>query len=122
MKPVSFLVLALAALPLLAPAPAEARNLGRSLDRSGLQPADLEVMNTSAMQLLEPLGRTGDARRWDNPRTRSVGAVTLGRIQGSCAELVHRVRTTRMSETATFITWRCRTATGDWQASAGPID
>jgi hypothetical protein len=119
-KPIPLLVAALAVLPFLAPAPTEARSLGRMLQNSGLVPADLSVMEEAALQLVEPLGRTGDARRWSNPATRTVGAVTLGRIEGNCAELVHRVRTARMSDTATYRTWRCRTADGGWQVSAGP--
>lgn len=120
MKPALLLAAALAALPLLAPAPLEARNLTRLLQNSGLAPADLTVMEQAALQLVEPLGSTGDARRWSNPATGSVGAVTLGRIEGRCAEMVHRVRTKRMTETATYRTWRCRAADGSWPASAGP--
>lgn len=120
MKPVSLFVFALLSLALMDPVPAEARSLARMLDRSGLVPGDIAVMEEAALQLVEPLGRTGDARQWRNPTSRSVGAVTLGRIEGQCAELVHRVRTVRMRDTATYRTWRCRTQDGGWQVSAGP--
>jgi hypothetical protein len=70
LTPVSCRVRALSALSLLAAVPAAARNLGRSLDRSGLQPADLEVMTAAATRLLEPPGRTGDTSRRNNPTPR----------------------------------------------------
>jgi hypothetical protein len=77
-------------------------------------------MQTAALQLVDPLGQTGDARRWSNPESRSKGAVTLGRFEGNCAELVHRVRTVRQPDPITYRTWRCRTASGSWQLSSGP--
>ena len=111
---------ALLALPLMTPEAAQGRSLGRMLDDSGLAPGDMSAMETAARQLVEPLGQTGDARRWSNPASRSQGAVTLGRIDGNCAELVHRVRTVKRPEPITYRTWRCRTADGTWQVSAGP--
>lgn len=114
------LVAAFLALPLVATGEAQARSLGQILFDSGLSQSDLSVMESAAMQLVEPMGRSGDARRWSNPDSRSKGAVTLGRIEGSCAEMVHRVSTVKRPQAATFRTWRCRTADGTWQASAGP--
>ena len=111
---------ALLALPLTEPGAAQARSLGKILYDSGLSPDDISVMETAAQQLFEPMGRTGDARRWSNPESRSNGAVTLGRIDGNCAELVHRVSTVRRPDPATYRTWRCRTADGEWRVSAGP--
>jgi hypothetical protein len=110
----------LLALPLMTAEAAQARNLGKMLDNSGLAPGDISAMETAAQQLVEPLGQTGDARRWSNPASRSEGAVTLGRIEGNCAELVHRVRTVRRPDPITYRTWRCRTAQGTWQVSPGP--
>jgi hypothetical protein len=120
MKPSHLVFAALLAWPLAAADGAQARNLGQMLDRSGLAPGDTAAMETAAMQLIEPLGQTGDAREWSNPESRSKGAVTLGRIEGNCAELVHRVATVKRPEPATIRTWRCRTADGKWQVSAGP--
>lgn len=111
---------ALLALPFMESGEAQARSLGKILFDSGLSPNDISVMETAAQQLFEPMGRTGDARRWSNPASRSKGAVTLGRIDGNCAELVHRVSTVKRPEPATFRTWRCRTADGAWSVSPGP--
>lgn len=120
MKPSHLIFVALLAVPLMPAEQAQARNLGEMLDNSGLAPGDMSAMQTAALQLVDPLGQTGDARRWSNPESRSKGAVTLGRIEGNCAELVHRVRTTRRPEPITYRTWRCRTASGSWQVSPGP--
>jgi len=111
---------ALLVLPLMGSGEAQARSLGKILFDSGLSPNDISVMEMAAQQLFEPMGRTGDARRWSNPASRSKGAVTLGRIQGNCAELVHRVSTLKRPEPATFRTWRCRAADGEWKVSPGP--
>ena len=115
-----WLMVAILALPVIFARDAEARSLGRMLRDSGLAPSDISTMEAAARQLFEPMGRTGDARRWSNPKSRSKGAVTLGRIEGGCAELVHRVRTLSRPETATYRTWRCRMADGTWQISPGP--
>lgn len=120
MKPIQLMLAALLVLPLMTAQETQARNLGQMLDNSGLAPGDISAMQTAALQLVDPLGQTGDARRWSNPESRSKGAVTLGRIEGNCAELVHRVRTTRRPEPITYRTWRCRTASGSWQVSPGP--
>jgi|AntRauTorckE5430_2_1112549.scaffolds.fasta_scaffold10579_1 hypothetical protein len=120
MRPSHLIFAALLALPLLPAGEAQARSLGRMLDNSGLAPGDISVMETAALQLVEPLGQSGDARRWSNPASRSKGAVTLGRIDGNCAELVHRVSTVRRPEPITYRTWRCRTPEGAWQISPGP--
>jgi hypothetical protein len=111
---------ALLALPLMGSGEAQARSLGKILYDSGLSQSDLSAMEKAGSQLVEPLGQTGDARRWSNPASRSKGAVTLGRIDGNCAELVHRVSTVKRPEPATFRTWRCRTADGGWRVSPGP--
>ncbi|HKL46851.1 MAG TPA: hypothetical protein VJ906_11500 [Roseovarius sp.] len=114
------LSVALLALPLMGAGEAQSRSLGKILSDSGLSPDDIEVMEIAARQLFEPLGRTGDARRWSNSKSRSNGAVTLGRIDGNCAELVHRVSTVKRRDPATYRTWRCRTADGEWRVSPGP--
>jgi hypothetical protein len=120
MKPSNLIFAALLALPLMTTGPAQARSLGKMLDNSGLTPGDISAMEIAARQLVEPLGQTGDARRWSNPASRSQGAVTLGRIEGNCAELVHRVATARRPEPVSYRTWRCRTSDGAWQISPGP--
>jgi len=106
--------------PMLGTSEAQALSLGRMLQDSGLSPNDLSVMESAALQLVNPLGRTGDARRWSNPESRSRGAVTLGRIEGNCAELIHSISTVRRPGPATYRFWRCRTSAGQWQLSAGP--
>ncbi|MGX0879022.1 hypothetical protein ACSSV4_003729 [Roseovarius sp. MBR-154] len=120
MRPKILLSAALLALSLMGSGEAQARSLGKILFDSGLSPNDISVMETAARQLFEPMGRTGDARRWSNPSSRSKGAVTLGRIDGNCAELVHRVSTVKRPEPATYRTWRCRTSDGEWRVSPGP--
>ncbi|MEI4233523.1 hypothetical protein [Roseovarius sp. D22-M7] len=119
MKPSHLMLATMLAWPFAAQ-DAQARSLGQMLDRSGLAPGDIAVMETAALDLVAPLGRTGDARRWSNPESRSKGAVTLGRIEGNCAELVHRVATVRRPQPVTYRTWRCRTENGTWQVSPGP--
>jgi|SRR6056297_298205 len=120
MKSKPLLLAAFLAVPSLGTGEAQALSLGRMLEDSGLSPTDLSVMETAALQLVDPLGRTGDARRWRNPDSRSRGAVTLGRIEGNCAELVHSISTVRRPGPATYRFWRCRTAAGRWQLSPGP--
>ena len=120
MKPSHLILAGLLALPLMTTEAAQARSLGKMLDDSGLVPGDISAMETAARDLVEPLGKTGDARRWSNPPSRSKGAVTLGRIDGNCAELVHRVATVKRPQPITYSTWRCRTADGTWQVSPGP--
>jgi len=111
---------AVLALSVMGAGDAQARSLGKILYDSGLVPSDLSVMDRAATQLVEPLGQTGDARRWSNPESRSKGAVTLGRMEGDCVELVHLVSTVKRPDPATFRTWRCRAADGTWQVNAGP--
>lgn len=120
MKSKPLLLAAFMTVPLLGAGEAQALSLGRMLQDSGLAPKDLSVMETAALQLVDPLGRTGDARRWSNPESRSRGAVTLGRIEGNCAELVHSISTVRRPGPATYRFWRCRRADGTWQISRGP--
>lgn len=120
MKPSFALLAAVLALAGMTSQEAQARSLGTMLERSGLVPDDIAAMESSARQLFEPLGRTGDARKWSNPKSKSQGAVTLGRIEGNCAEMVHRVRTVKRQEPFTYRTWRCRTADGEWRISPGP--
>ena len=120
MKPSHLIFAALLALPLMTTGPAQARSLGKMLDTAGLTPGDISAMETAALQLVEPLGQTGDARHWSNPASRSKGAVTLGRIDGNCAGLVHRVATVKRPGPVTYRTWRCRTSDGAWQISPGP--
>lgn len=119
MKPSHLMFAALLALPLLGAGDARARSLGRMLDNSGLAPSDISVMQAAALDLVEPLGQTGDARRWSNPASGAKGAVTLGRIDGNCAELIHRIATVKHPEPVTYRTWRCKTADGTWQLSPG---
>lgn len=114
------LLVAMLLVPAIGPGEAQARSLGKILYESGLVPGDISVMETAAMQLVDPLGQTGDARRWSNPASRSNGAVTLGRIKDNCAELVHRVSTVKRPNPVTYRMWRCRTEDGKWQVSAGP--
>ena len=120
MKPLHLTLAVLLALSLMTTGPAQARGLGKMLETAGLAPGDISAMETAARQLVEPLGQTGDARRWSNPASRSKGAVTLGRIEGNCAELVHRLTIVIRPEPFTYRTWRCRTADGRWQISPGP--
>lgn len=120
MKPSHLILAALLALPATFGGETQARSLGKMLETAGLAPGDVSAMETAALQLVDPLGQTGDARRWSNPASQSKGAVTLGRIEGNCAELVHRVATVRRPEPITYRTWRCRTAEGGWQISPGP--
>ncbi|MFO7759728.1 MAG: hypothetical protein R6V26_14860 [Roseovarius sp.] len=120
MKPSHLIFAALLALSLMTTGPAQARGLGKMLETAGLAPGDISAMETAALQLVDPLGQTGNARRWSNPASRSKGAVTLGLIEGNCAELVHRVATVKRPEPFTYRTWRCRTADGGWQISPGP--
>jgi hypothetical protein len=120
MKLSHIMIAALLAGPVVTAGGAQARSLGQMLESAGLAPGDLSAMQTAGLQLVDPLGQTGDARRWTNPASRSKGAVTLGRIEGACAELVHRVRTVKRPEPVTYRTWRCRTADGQWQVSPGP--
>lgn len=110
---------AVLALPGLGAGEAQARSLARILFESGLSQSDLSAMESAAGQLYEPLGSTGDARRWSNPVTRSRGAVTLGQIDGDCAQLVHRVSTVKRPDPVTYRVWRCRMADGTWQARPG---
>jgi len=115
-----FLCAVLLALPLTLAGEAQARSLGSILNDSGLSPEDISGMEKAARQLYEPMGRTDDARRWSNSRSRSTGLVTLGQKQGNCVELVHRFSTVKRPEPVTFRIWRCRTAEGDWRISPGP--
>ncbi|NHQ75788.1 hypothetical protein HAT86_15150 [Roseovarius gahaiensis] len=120
MKLIALLLAAFLTVPFLGTIEAKALGLGRMLQDSGLSPNDLSVMETIALQLVNPLGSTGDARRWSNPESRSKGTVTLGRIEGDCAELVHSFNTVRRPGTAIYHSWRCRRADGTWQISVGP--
>jgi len=120
MKFKALLCTAILALPLTGTDVAQARSLGKILFDAGLSQSDLSTMEAAALQLVDPLGQTGEARRWSNPKSRSKGAVTLGRIERNCAELVHRVSTVKRPEPATYRVWRCRTADGTWQVSPGP--
>lgn len=120
MKITHIMIAALLAGPVTVAGQAHARSLGQMLETAGLAPGDLSAMQTAALQLVDPLGQTGDARLWTNPASRSNGAVTLGRIEGDCAQLVHRVRTVKRAEPITYRTWRCRTTDGQWQVSPGP--
>lgn len=120
MKSKPLLLTALLTVLMLNTGAVQARSLGKMFEDAGLSQADLSVMETAALQLIDPLGRPGDARRWSNPDSRSKGAVTLGRIEGNCAELVHNVSTVRRPGPVTFRIWRCRSAEGKWRLSAGP--
>jgi len=120
MKSKSLLLAAFLMVPLQGTGEAQAQGLGRMFQDSGLSPKDLSIMETAALQLLDPLGRTGDVRLWNNPQRRSRGAVTLGPIEGNCAELVYSISTVMRPGPATYRFWRCKTSEGQWQLSNRP--
>jgi len=120
MKMKSFLLVVVLTMPLLGTGEAHALGLGRMFKDSGLSPKDFSVMEAAASRLLDPLGKTGESRRWANPNSNAKGVVMLGMIEGNCAELVYSFSTVTRPRPATYRFWRCQTSEGQWQLSNRP--
>ncbi|MEM1236187.1 MAG: hypothetical protein AAGI10_04390 [Pseudomonadota bacterium] len=100
--------------------PSHAENLGRMLSDSGIEPADIEMLEDAGETLYEADGvKLGETAEWANPETGASGSVTLAQEQGACVELVHDIRVGDR-EANGFRTWRCLAEDGRWLLATGP--
>lgn len=94
---------------------AQAKPLSRIISEMGLSPADFEVVNAVANQLLS--GGTpsvGQEESWLNEDTGSKGTIRVRDVRDNCVHLQHFIQPEGQETTREVRTRRCRDASGNW--------
>ncbi len=93
---------------------ADAKPLSRIISEMGLTPADFEVVNATADQLLTGSARAGDERSWVNDATGSKGTIRVRDVRGNCVHLQHFIQPEGAESSREVRTRRCKDASGNW--------
>ena len=99
---------------------AAAKPLGVILAKTGLKPADIEMMTAAAVGLYETATpKVGSKAEWTNAETGARGTVELVGKRDNCVELLHYFRPVNATRTQQYRVGRCKTANGTWEMTAG---
>ncbi|MEM8774285.1 MAG: hypothetical protein AAGF53_04585 [Pseudomonadota bacterium] len=100
---------------------AQAENIAKMLDDSGIEPESLSLMQDAAKALYTAQKKSvGDAKDWTNTATGTSGKVEIVGLKNDCVQLFHSLEVARPSKVTEISVWRCRTSSGDWQLTASP--
>lgn len=91
-----------------------------TLAKTGLKPADIEMMTATAASLYETgTPKVGSKAEWANSETGSRGIVELVGKRDNCVELLHYFRPANATRTQQYRAGRCKIADGKWEMTAG---